>query len=96
MVRVEVPMCNSYYCFTRSSHLQYIFKDVELIVHIDNDVIFLNELSDIWQHAHKMNQSQMFAMAPDFLDINATKQLNFEYPLDIAPSTKSIYNYDTS
>lgn len=80
-------------CYTRqfipSIFLQYIFKNVEIMVHIDSDVLFINELSCLWQHAYKMNESQMFAIAPDRIDVKEVAEGKLGHPFSKAPSTKS-------
>lgn len=58
------------------------------MVHIDNDVLFMNKLSHLWQQALNMNQSQMFGLAPDRLAAIDIKHGHLKYPLHKAPSTK--------
>lgn len=49
---------------------QNILTNVSNILYVDTDVIFLNELSDIWRHVRLMNSSQMAALAQEHEDPN--------------------------
>ena len=55
---------------TFSTSLQVILTNYTNILYVDTDVIFLNELSDIWSHVGQMNATQMAALVPEHEDPN--------------------------
>ncbi|XP_065220081.1 glucoside xylosyltransferase 1 isoform X2 [Planococcus citri] len=57
-------------CATQRLFLPDIIKDLDSVLYVDTDVLFLNELSDIWGHFEAMNSSQMSALVPEHEDAN--------------------------
>jgi len=53
-----------------ANHFQDILTNHTNILYVDTDVIFLNELSDVWQHVQQMNASQIAALVPEHEDPN--------------------------
>lgn len=54
---------NIYHCF------QSLLKDVDALVYVDTDVVFLAPLEELWKHFSAMNSSHMAAMAPEHEDL---------------------------
>lgn len=50
--------------------LQDILNDVDKLLYVDTDVLFVNEVFDVWQHFHKMNSSQLAALTPEHEEPN--------------------------
>ena len=48
--------------------LQTLITNYENVLYVDLDVLFLNELSDIWDHLQRMNASRIAAVTPDHED----------------------------
>lgn len=48
--------------------LQVLLKDVDSILYVDTDILFLRPLDDVWDHFHKFNSSQFAALAPEHED----------------------------
>lgn len=46
-----------------------LLKDVDALVYVDTDVVFLAPLEELWGHFYAMNSSQMAAMAPEHEDL---------------------------
>ncbi|KAG7163068.1 Glucoside xylosyltransferase 2-like [Homarus americanus] len=46
-----------------------LLKDVDALVYVDTDVVFLAPLEELWSHFYKMNSSHMAAMAPEHEDL---------------------------
>lgn len=42
-----------------------ILRDVDSLVYIDTDILFLSSLKDVWDHFGLMNEDQVFGMAFD-------------------------------
>jgi UDP-xylose:glucoside alpha-1,3-xylosyltransferase len=42
--------------------------DVDAVVYVDSDVLFLRPLEDLWQLFYKFNMSQIAATAPESED----------------------------
>lgn len=45
--------------------LQLILKDVDSIVYVDSDILFLQPMDDLWAFLSKFTPSQLAAMAPE-------------------------------
>ncbi|XKL67671.1 hypothetical protein PGB90_003162 [Kerria lacca] len=52
-------------CSAQRLFLPNILINESKVLYIDTDVLFLNEISDIWSHWNSMNSSHICAMAPD-------------------------------
>lgn len=44
---------------------QLILKDIDSIVYVDSDILFLQPIDDLWAFLSKFNPSQLAAMAPE-------------------------------
>lgn len=49
---------------------QNILKDVDSVLYMDTDTLFLTPVENIWSYFYKMNSSQMAALAPEHEDPN--------------------------
>lgn len=45
-------------------------KEVDSVLYMDTDTLFLTPVELIWSYFHKMNSSQMAALAPEHEDPN--------------------------
>lgn len=45
--------------------LQLILKDIDSIVYVDSDIVFLQPIDDLWAFLSKFTTSQLAAMAPE-------------------------------
>lgn len=52
------------------SLLQSVLKDIDSILYVDTDTLFLGPLEDVWFHFSRMNATQMAALAPEHEDPN--------------------------
>lgn len=48
-----------------SLSLQLILKDVESVVYVDSDILFLQPVDRLWEFLSQFNSSQLAAMAPE-------------------------------
>lgn len=49
---------------------QSVLKDVDSVLYVDTDVLFLTPVESVWEHFREMNSSQMAALAPEHEDPN--------------------------
>nr|CAH7721530.1 unnamed protein product [Callosobruchus chinensis] len=47
-----------------------ILKDVDSILYMDSDTLFLTPVETVWEHFHKFNATQMAALVPEHEDPN--------------------------
>lgn len=52
-------------CAAQRLFLPVILKDVDLLLYVDTDVLFLRPMDDIWSFFKAFNSSQLAAMAPE-------------------------------
>ncbi|XP_038596268.1 glucoside xylosyltransferase 2 [Tachyglossus aculeatus] len=52
-------------CAAQRLFLPVILKDVDSLLYVDTDVLFLRPLDDIWRFLKKFNSTQLAAMAPE-------------------------------
>ncbi|KAJ3642251.1 hypothetical protein Zmor_025053 [Zophobas morio] len=57
-------------CAAQRLFLPNILKDVDSVLYMDTDTLFLTPVESIWTYFHKMNSSQMAALAPEHEDPN--------------------------
>ncbi|EFA10174.2 glucoside xylosyltransferase 2 [Tribolium castaneum] len=57
-------------CAAQRLFLPNILKDVDSLLYMDTDTLFLTPVENIWSYFHKMNSSQMAALAPEHEDPN--------------------------
>lgn len=51
-------------------NFQTVLKDIDSILYVDTDTLFLTPVEDVWKYFSKMNSSQMAAVAPEHEDPN--------------------------
>lgn len=49
---------------------QTVLKDIDSILYVDTDTLFLTPVEEVWKYFGKMNSSQMAAVAPEHEDPN--------------------------
>jgi UDP-xylose:glucoside alpha-1,3-xylosyltransferase len=49
---------------------QTVLSDVDSLLYVDTDTLFLGPLEDVWRHFDLMNSSQMAALTPEHEDPN--------------------------
>lgn len=49
---------------------QSVLNDVDSILYVDTDTLFMTSVTALWEHFGKMNSSQMAALAPEHEDSN--------------------------
>ncbi|CAG7722961.1 unnamed protein product, partial [Allacma fusca] len=54
-------------CATQRIFLSHMLPDVDSLMYVDADVLFLSSAGELWKHFLLMNGTQMIAMAPDGL-----------------------------
>lgn len=52
-------------CFGYLFSSQLILKDVDSLLYVDTDILFLRPVDDIWSFLKKFNSTQIAAMAPE-------------------------------
>ncbi|XP_015262849.1 PREDICTED: glucoside xylosyltransferase 1 isoform X2 [Gekko japonicus] len=52
-------------CASQRLFLPLILKDVDSLLYVDTDILFLRPVDDIWSFLKKFNSSQIAAMAPE-------------------------------
>ncbi|RZC42736.1 glucoside xylosyltransferase 2, partial [Asbolus verrucosus] len=57
-------------CAAQRLFLPNILKEVDSVLYVDTDTLFLTPVETIWNYFHKMNSSQMAALAPEHEDPN--------------------------
>lgn len=45
-------------------------ENVDSVLYVDTDTLFLTPVENVWEHFHKFNASQMAALAPEHEDPN--------------------------
>ncbi|KAK5644504.1 hypothetical protein RI129_005804 [Pyrocoelia pectoralis] len=58
-------------CASQRLFLPSVLKDIDSILYVDTDVLFLTPVEDVWKYFTNMNSSQMAALAPEHEDPNA-------------------------
>ncbi|XP_064082871.1 glucoside xylosyltransferase 2-like [Macrobrachium nipponense] len=53
----------------RLLNYESLLKEVDSLIYVDTDVLFLAPLEELWKHFSAMNSSQMAAMAPEHEDL---------------------------
>ena len=48
--------------------LQALLKDVDSLLYVDTDILFLQPLEEIWKFFDKFNSTQLAALAPEHED----------------------------
>ncbi|XP_069156732.1 glucoside xylosyltransferase 1-like [Procambarus clarkii] len=56
-------------CSSQRLFMPSLLKDVDALVYVDTDVVFLAPLEELWGHFYSMNSSHMAAMAPEHEDL---------------------------
>lgn len=51
-------------------NFQTVLKDIDSILYVDTDTLFLTPVEEVWKYFGKMNSSQMAAVAPEHEDPN--------------------------
>nr|CAH7721528.1 unnamed protein product [Callosobruchus chinensis] len=57
-------------CAAQRLFLPNILKDVDSILYMDSDTLFLTPVETVWEHFHKFNATQMAALVPEHEDPN--------------------------
>ncbi|KAF5303466.1 hypothetical protein FQA39_LY09929 [Lamprigera yunnana] len=57
-------------CASQRLFLPSVLKEIDSILYVDTDVLFLTPVEDIWRYFSNMNSSQMAALAPEHEDPN--------------------------
>lgn len=57
-------------CASQRLFLPTILTDVDSILYVDTDVLFMTPVETVWSHFGKMNSSQMVALAPEHEEPN--------------------------
>ncbi|GLV34171.1 shams [Carabus blaptoides fortunei] len=57
-------------CAAQRLFLPSILTNIDSILYVDTDTLFLTALETVWEHFYKMNSSQMAALAPEHEDPN--------------------------
>jgi UDP-xylose:glucoside alpha-1,3-xylosyltransferase len=52
-------------CSAQRLFFPVLLPDVDKLLYLDSDILFLSNVNDIWKHFSLMNASQALAMAPD-------------------------------
>lgn len=50
--------------------MQSVLNDIDCILYVDTDTLFLSPVEDVWKHFQYMNSSQLAALAPEHEDPN--------------------------
>lgn len=58
---------NFYYMIV---NFQSFLNDIDSVLYVDTDTLFLSPPNLVWDHFYKMNSSQMAALAPEHEDPN--------------------------
>ncbi|PSN32440.1 Glucoside xylosyltransferase 1 [Blattella germanica] len=57
-------------CASQRLFLPSVLSDIDSLLYVDTDTLFLGPLEDIWRHFDLMNSSQMAALTPEHEDPN--------------------------
>ncbi|XP_053963599.1 glucoside xylosyltransferase 1 isoform X1 [Anastrepha ludens] len=57
-------------CASQRLFLPLLLPEVDSVLYVDTDVIFLSPISDIWKHFQRFNASQFAALTPEHEDEN--------------------------
>ncbi|KAJ8945037.1 hypothetical protein NQ318_019032 [Aromia moschata] len=57
-------------CAAQRLFLPNLLENVDSILYVDTDTLFLTPVESVWQHFYKFNASQMAALAPEHEDPN--------------------------
>lgn len=57
-------------CASQRLFLPSVLKNVDAVLYVDTDVLFLSPLDEIWDHFSKMNSTQLAALSPEHEDRN--------------------------
>ncbi|KAL3203206.1 hypothetical protein MRX96_041999 [Rhipicephalus microplus] len=52
----------------RENYLQSMLPDVDAVIYVDADVLFLSPIEELWKHFATMNSSHLAALAPESED----------------------------
>ncbi|KAF4524932.1 hypothetical protein B566_EDAN013894 [Ephemera danica] len=55
-------------CASQRLFLPAVLPEVDSLLYVDTDTMFLTPLEDVWQHLAKMNATQMAALSPEHED----------------------------
>ncbi|CAL1537170.1 unnamed protein product [Lymnaea stagnalis] len=55
-------------CASQRLFLPDLLKDVDSLIYVDTDTLFLQSLSDLWQHFKRMNRSQLVGVVSEAED----------------------------
>ncbi|XP_068206791.1 glucoside xylosyltransferase 1-like [Palaemon carinicauda] len=56
-------------CASQRLFMPSLLEDIDSLIYVDTDVLFLAPLEELWKHFSAMNSSQMAAMAPEHEDL---------------------------
>lgn len=51
-------------------NFQSVLPDIDAVIYVDTDTVFLAPVDYVWDHFYKMNSSQLAALAPEHEDAN--------------------------
>ncbi|XP_065163039.1 glucoside xylosyltransferase 2-like [Atheta coriaria] len=57
-------------CASQRLFLPNVLSEIDSILYVDTDTLFLTPVEDVWDHFNQMNSSQMAALAPEHEDPN--------------------------
>lgn len=57
-------------CASQRLFIPYILKDVDSILYVDTDVLFLTPIENLWQKLYQFNSTQLASMAPEHEETN--------------------------
>lgn len=52
----------------KSFYFQTLLSDVDALIYVDTDVLFLRSLDDLWHFFGKFNSTQLVALSPESED----------------------------
>ncbi|XP_013379837.1 glucoside xylosyltransferase 1 [Lingula anatina] len=55
-------------CATQRLFLPYVMKDVDSLLYVDTDILFMRPFDDIWSFFKEFNSSHIAALAPEHMD----------------------------
>ncbi|CAH1395697.1 unnamed protein product [Nezara viridula] len=57
-------------CASQRLFLPSVLKNVDSVLYVDTDVLFLSPVDEIWEHFDRMNSTQLAALSPEHEDRN--------------------------
>ncbi|XP_054157607.1 glucoside xylosyltransferase 2-like [Oppia nitens] len=82
-------------CATQRLFYPVLLPNIDSVIHVDSDVIFMSPVEQLWKHFEYMTGEQMFAMAVDNMNPNTSWYLKIAHNDSLRIPNPTVYSFNT-